>query len=61
VNQTDRHHDTLHHRSALKSWLAVLSVSLGAFVFVTSEFLPIGLLTQISAGLHVSGLTMPRG
>jgi predicted MFS family arabinose efflux permease len=38
----------------LKSWLAVLSVSLGAFVFVTSEFLPIGLLTQISAGLHIS-------
>jgi predicted MFS family arabinose efflux permease len=47
-------HDSRNHRSALKSWLAVLSVSLGAFVFVTSEFLPIGLLTQISAGLHIS-------
>jgi predicted MFS family arabinose efflux permease len=42
------------HPSALKSWLAVVSVSLGAFVVVTSEFLPIGLLTQISAGLHIS-------
>lgn len=38
----------------MKAWLAVLSVALGAFVFVTSEFLPIGLLTQISAGLRVS-------
>lgn len=41
-------------RSAFQSWLAVLSVALGAFVVVTSEFLPIGLLTHIAAGLHVS-------
>ncbi len=54
MNQAERDHETLPRHSALKSWLAVLSVSLGAFVFVTSEFLPIGLLTQISAGLHVS-------
>ena len=40
-----------------KSWLAVLSVALGAFVVVTSEFLPIGLLTHISDGLHVSAGT----
>jgi predicted MFS family arabinose efflux permease len=51
---TQEYHEPLPNRSALKSWLAVLSVSLGAFAFVTSEFLPIGLLTQISAGLHVS-------
>lgn len=38
----------------LKAWLAVLSVALGAFVVVTSEFLPIGLLTHISSGLQVS-------
>jgi predicted MFS family arabinose efflux permease len=52
----EAHHllDAHHRRSALKSWIAVLSVSLGAFVLVTSEFLPIGLLTLISAGLHVS-------
>jgi predicted MFS family arabinose efflux permease len=54
MNQAERYRDSLDHRSALKSWLAVLSVALGAFVFVTSEFLPIGLLTQISGGLHVS-------
>lgn len=40
--------------SPAKSWLAVLSVALGAFVVVTSEFLPIGLLTNISNGLHVT-------
>jgi len=40
--------------ATLKSWLAVLSVSLGAFVLVTSEFLPIGLLTNISGSLGVS-------
>lgn len=41
-------------RNAIESWLAVLSVALGAFVVVTSEFLPIGLLTHIAAGLQVS-------
>jgi predicted MFS family arabinose efflux permease len=41
-------------QSMFKSWLAVLSVALGAFVVVTSEFLPIGLLTHIAGGLKVS-------
>lgn len=40
--------------SSLRSWLAVLSVALGAFVVVTSEFLPIGLLTDIAKGLGVT-------
>jgi predicted MFS family arabinose efflux permease len=47
-------HQSNPTRSPATSWLAVLSVALGAFVVVTSEFLPIGLLTNISAGLHVS-------
>jgi predicted MFS family arabinose efflux permease len=42
------------HDSLVKSWLAVLSISLGSFILVTSEFLPIGLLTQISPTLHIS-------
>jgi predicted MFS family arabinose efflux permease len=37
-----------------RGWLGVLSVALGSFVLVLSEFLPIGLLPSISAGLHVS-------
>ncbi|APW39559.1 hypothetical protein RD110_22010 [Rhodoferax koreense] len=35
-------------------WLAVLSVALSAIVFCTTEFLPIGLLRYISAGMRVS-------
>ena len=34
--------------------LGVLSVALGSFVLVLSEFLPIGLLPAIASGLHVS-------
>lgn len=41
-------------QATLKSWLAVLSVSLGAFVLVTAEFLPIGLLTNIARSLKVT-------
>ena len=51
--------------SLLRSWLAVLSVAVGAFAFVTSEFLPVGLLTRIAADLGVTAgeagqmVTMP--
>jgi predicted MFS family arabinose efflux permease len=37
-----------------RGWLSVLSVALGSFVLVLSEFLPIGLLPSIATGLHVS-------
>jgi predicted MFS family arabinose efflux permease len=40
--------------SERRGWLGVLSVALGSFVLVLSEFLPIGLLPSISSGLHVS-------
>ncbi|MER7129940.1 MFS transporter [Streptosporangium saharense] len=43
-------------------WLAVFSVAVGTFTVVTSEMLPVGLLTSIAATLGVSdgtaGLTM---
>lgn len=42
------------HPSALKSWFALLSVAIGAFALVTSEFLPVGLLSNIAADLHIS-------
>ncbi|MGW4402627.1 MFS transporter [Nonomuraea sp. NPDC004702] len=35
-------------------WLAVLAVAVGTFTIVTSEMLPVGLLTSIAAGLGVS-------
>lgn len=40
--------------SERRGWLGVLSVALGSFVLVLSEFLPIGLLPSIAADLHVS-------
>jgi predicted MFS family arabinose efflux permease len=40
--------------SPLRSWLSVVSVAIGAFAFVTTEFLPVGLLPQIASDLGVS-------
>lgn len=37
-----------------QAWLAVLSVAAGTFLLVTSEFLPIGLLTPIATGLGIT-------
>lgn len=39
--------------SSLRSWLAVLAVAVGAFAFVTTEFLPVGLLPRVAADLGV--------
>ncbi|MET9715709.1 MFS transporter [Streptomyces rochei] len=52
-------------RSPLTGWLAVVSVMLGIFVIVTTEILPIGLLTSIGSSFTVSDgmaglmMTMP--
>lgn len=40
--------------SERRGWVAVLSVALGSFVLVLSEFLPIGLLPAIADDLHIS-------
>ncbi|WP_327358724.1 MFS transporter [Streptomyces sp. NBC_01304] len=40
--------------SPVKGWLAVLAVTLGIFALMTSELLPVGLLTPIGSALHVS-------
>ncbi|MDV9189298.1 MFS transporter [Streptomyces sp. SR27] len=52
-------------RTALASWLAVISVMLGIFSIVTTEILPIGLLTSIGSSFTISDgmaglmMTMP--
>lgn len=46
------------HRSPLHSWLAVLAITLGVFAYTTTEMVPVGLLTSISADLQVTeGMT----
>lgn len=41
-------------RTPLTGWFAVLAVALGIFSLMTSELLPVGLLTPIGSDLHVS-------
>ncbi|MFF0508284.1 MFS transporter [Streptomyces fimicarius] len=41
-------------RSPVKGWLAVLAVTLGIFSLMTSELLPVGLLTPVGHDLDVS-------
>ncbi len=41
-------------RPTARAWLAVASVALGAFIIVTTEFIPVGLLPRIAGSLHVS-------
>ena len=40
--------------TTLRQWMSVIAVAIGAFAFVTSEFLTIGLLTGIARELHVT-------
>ncbi|MGO4326023.1 MFS transporter [Cupriavidus sp. 2TAF22] len=40
--------------SPSRAWLAVGSVTVGAFAFVTTEFLPVGLLPQVAAEFGVT-------
>ncbi len=41
-------------QSLLQQWLAILSVAVGAFALVTSEFLPVGVLNDVAADLGIS-------
>jgi predicted MFS family arabinose efflux permease len=43
--------------SPLRAWLAVGSVTIGAFAFVTTEFLPVGVLPQVARDLGVTSGT----
>ncbi|MEA9987039.1 MULTISPECIES: MFS transporter [Subtercola] len=47
-------HPSPHTLTDRRGWIAVLSVALGSFVLVLSEFLPIGLLPAIAADLNIS-------
>jgi predicted MFS family arabinose efflux permease len=53
------------HRSSRTAWAGVVAVTAGIFAIVTTEILPIGLLTSIGAGFEISDgmaglmMTMP--
>ncbi|MFI6046384.1 MFS transporter [Nocardia sp. NPDC051321] len=43
-----------HPYSALRSWLGVSAITASLFVFVTTELMPVGLLTPVSTSLGIS-------
>ncbi|MGV9775576.1 MFS transporter [Streptosporangium sp. NPDC003464] len=43
-----------HPHSALRSWLGVSIITASLFVFVTTELMPVGLLTPVSVNLGIS-------
>lgn len=43
-----------HPRSPLRSWLGVAAITASLFTFVTTEMMPIGLLTPMGSSLHVA-------
>ncbi|MDU3888258.1 MAG: MFS transporter, partial [Serratia liquefaciens] len=43
-----------NEKPAPSPWLAIFSLTVACFVMVTTEFLPIGLLTNIAPSLDVS-------
>lgn len=46
--------DNTNEKMTAKQWMALIGMTFSVFVFNTSEFMPIGLLTDIGTDLHVS-------
>ncbi len=44
----------MKNKSSLRSWLPLIGLTFAVFVFNTSEFMPIGLLSDIASDLHIT-------
>lgn len=44
----------VHLRDTVSQWLPLVGLTFSAFIFNTSEFVPIGLLTDIAADFHIT-------
>ena len=44
----------MKHKMSLKEWLPLIGMAISAFIFNTSEFMPIGLLTDIAKDFHIT-------
>ena len=44
----------MQSKMSTKEWLPLLGITVSAFIFNTSEFMPIGLLSDIAASFHIT-------
>lgn len=54
VSQASHGRPEHDQQSVRQQWLAILSVAVGAFALVTSEFLPVGVLNDVASDLGIS-------
>ena len=46
---------TMKEKMTAREWLPLIGMTVAAFIFNTSEFMPIGLLTDIAQNYHIIG------
>jgi predicted MFS family arabinose efflux permease len=54
ANQASHGRPEHDQQNVKQQWLAILSVAVGAFALVTSEFLPVGVLNDVARDLDIS-------
>ena len=54
VNRTEERIAELEERTSLTQWIAVAVLTLSTFLVVTSEMLPVGVLTPMAEGLSIT-------
>ena len=44
----------MQSKMTIREWLPLIGITISAFIFNTSEFMPIGLLTDIASSFHIT-------